>query len=143
MIAPDYTTPLTLELLPPGTREIAETIGLPATLKAVNAWGGSSVWIPAEWKVEALTVQRLIVVLGEEAAHALWGVYRNSSIDIAKCDAAIRVLRDQEIVERRAQGETVTKLALMNGLTERQIYSILADSLSNKVDDRQIGLFDE
>lgn len=120
--------------LPASLREVIEIIGLPATLKLVENWGGLiALYIPRNINTDHPLARQL----GLEAAFKLterWGgdYLRN----IPKATAALRAARNREIIARRAAGESAAKLALEYGVTERQIWNVQ----SNFVEDRQQNL---
>ncbi len=124
------------ELLPESLHEIADLIGLPATLKLVERWGGLiKLYIPLEITPE----HPLAVTLGWEAAQALVVTYGGDEIrNIPRCAAGIRTLRNVAIRTEHDAGVSAVRLALKHGLTERQIWTILGEETD---DDRQSALF--
>jgi hypothetical protein len=127
-----------LEDLPASARELVQAVGLQATLEIVERWGGVGLWIPVDLKPDGAPTRRLADAIGARAAKRLHAVYRGSLIAVPKCDRALRVLRDEEIRTRRAEGITVPSLAREYRLTERQIYNIAA---AEAVNDGQADLF--
>ena len=110
--------------LPASARALRERIGLAALQKLVAARGGSRVYVPMQPEV-GCTLARLI---GHEAARALAAEYGGEHIEIPKCDAALRALRDAELQKRIEAGESVSRVALDAGLTERHLRRILAQA---------------
>lgn len=121
--------------LPGVLQDIAELIGLPGTLKLVEAYGGVRLYVPKKLDAE----HDLARLLGLDHATTLAETYGGEDhFDIPRAVAATRAARDTCIRADRAAGMTHRELALANKLTERQIRTILGDEPE---DDRQIGLF--
>lgn len=121
--------------LPGVLQDIAELIGLPGTLKLVEAYGGVRLYVPK--KIDA--AHDLAILIGLDNATTLAETYGGEDhFDIPRAVAATRAARDTLIRADRAAGMTHRELALKNKLTERQIRTILGDEGE---DDRQIGLF--
>ena len=129
---------LALNDLPESLRELVDLIGLAATLKLVEHFGGLiSLYVPRE--IEAH--HPIAVALGITAARKLSSHYGTDCLrNIPRCVNGLRRIRDAEIRARRESGESAAKLALAFGLTERQIWTILAEE-RNAGDDKQAALF--
>lgn len=129
---------LSLDDLPGSLREIAELIGLPATLRLVEHYGGViALYIPREIEPD----HHLARALGVTAARKLASHYGTDSLrNIPRCVRGLRRLRDTEIRACRAAGESPPALALKFGLTERQIWTILAEGREG-ADGKQAALF--
>lgn len=126
---------LTLDDLPESLREVVELIGLSATLKLVEHYGGLiAVYVPREIEPD----HRLARDLGLAPARKLAGHYGGDCLrNIPRCVEGMRRIRDAEIRARRAEG--AARLALEFGLTERQIWTILGEG--DEPDARQAALF--
>ncbi len=126
--------------LPALLQEFVEVIGLPATLKLVEHFGGIRIRPPVA--IGELTAEHALVrALGLPAARALSLYTPGAEITVPRCLAAIRRVRDAEM--RRAHNEdgvTAARLARAHALTERQVYAILALPFDNE-DSRQAALF--
>ncbi len=119
--------------LPGVLQEIAELIGLPATLKLVESYGGVRLYVPKRIDDD----HALARLIGLDNARLLSDAYgAEEHFDIPRAVAATRAVRDMQI---RTDRKTMThrELALKYGLTERQIRNILQE----EDDDRQVGLF--
>lgn len=124
-----HSCDITISDLPDSLQDVAQTIGLAAALRLVDAYGGlTRLYIP-----QAIpTDHHLVRTIGANAAQALCKVYGGDELrNIPRCTAAIRKVRDAEIRVRRSKGVAAARLALEYGLTERQIWTILADIPSN------------
>ena len=107
--------------LPESLLDVARAIGMPATLKLVERFGGVRVYVP---RPEKITEDHVIArTIGFEGALALARICRNESIEIPRAARARRLARDRAI--RRESGAlSVRELALKYGLSERAIYGI-------------------
>jgi len=113
---------LNTDLLPESLRDIADVIGMAATLNLVKAYGGVRLWVP----VKLTPDHALVHAIGLQAARKLVEYCALEELWIPKAAAALRAVRDQTIRERRADGEQVARLALEYGLTDRRVWEILA-----------------
>lgn len=109
-------------LLPPQMRELVRLIGIPETLKLLQARGGLPTYIgkdPAR--------SQLCKVISEHAIRALSEVYGDTTLDLPKADKMIAQLRNLYIVRVRESGEkSGRQLAAELGLTWRMIKYISA-----------------
>lgn len=132
----DYAA-VQLEDLPESLREIIELIGMPATLSLVGRWGGVRLYIPERIRPDHVLAQ----TLGVDNARALSEIFARCEINVPKCDAALRRIRDREIRRLHFEdGWPAHRLARHYHLTERQVYTILAQSDASP-DDGQSSLF--
>jgi len=122
--------------LPPRAQEIVSVIGLGAFQKLVAWRGGVYIYVP----LTATAESELAAAIGIAAAKKLVAYYSGETLDIPKCDAALRAIRDESIRQRRRTGGEAEKtVALDVGLTARQVRRINA---GDHHDDRQEDLFD-
>lgn len=124
------TIKLDLKILPFIVQDIANLIGLPHALLLVDHYGGTSMWVPKEFKPDHV----LAKIVGAESAIKLIEEYGGENIEITKCEAALRTLRNDMI---RASDKSQSQLARQWQLTVRQIRNIQ----HGVVDDRQERLF--
>lgn len=126
---------LTLDDLPESLREVVDLVGLPATLKLVEHFGGAiAVYVPREIEAD----HPLAHAVGPAAARKLSSLYGGDYLrNIPRCARGLRRIRDVEIRARRTEG--AFRLALEFGLTERQIWTIFAED--DERDARQAALF--
>lgn len=127
---------LTLDDLPDSLREVVDLIGLAATLKLVEHFGGrTQLYVPREIEPDHPIVQ----AIGITAARKLATVYGADTLrNIPRCAEGLRRIRNTEIRARR--GESAATLALAYGLTERQIWTIRTED-DEGADARQAALF--
>lgn len=128
------TIKLDEKILPPLVRDIVKVIGLADTLKLVDHYGGTTMRVPVKFKPDHL----LCKIIGPASTVKLVEVFTGEALEIAKCDQAMRVIRNRLIVE----SDKIQKdLAREWGLTERQIRNIKSkDDLG--FDERQDRLFE-
>jgi Mor family transcriptional regulator len=123
--------------LPGVLKDIAALIGLPGTLRLVEAYGGVRLYVPKRIDAEHALAQ----LLGVESATQLAEVYGGElHFDIPRAVVATRAARDKSIRAERAAGSSHRALALQYRLSERQIRNVLGDT-PETADDRQVGLF--
>lgn len=120
--------------LPGILREIAELIGLAATLVLVKHYGGIRLYVPKQFDPN----HPITKIVGHEASVKLVETYGGiDHFDIPKGEIAVKAARDKQIRAERSGGATHASLAVKFGLTERQIRNICGP----EVDDRQVALF--
>lgn len=109
-----------IEDLPSRMRELARTIGLPATLKLVEEYGGTRIYVPKkpddDWA--------LIGLLGRSAAGKLTRAYGGEHLEVDRAVTAMRAARDRALIAD-ATVHSVTQLALKYKLTARAVWNIL------------------
>lgn len=127
-------TEIEARYLPPIVQEIADLIGLPATLKLVEAYGGTRLYVPKRFDPD----HPIVKLIGHELAALLFARFGGQDqFDVPRCVIAIKAARDKQIRAERRDGTTHARLAVKHGLSERQIRNILGP----EVDDNQMGLF--
>lgn len=128
---------MNLEHLPERARVIAELIGLPATLKLVERFGGVRVYVPQTMPPS----HALVDLLGADAAERLSRAFGGDEhFDVPRCTLAARRLRDAALIADFLDGTSHRALALKYRLTERAVRKIIARA-GITADDRQPELF--
>lgn len=121
--------------LPGILQDIADLIGLPATLKLVEHYGGGRLYVPKRFDPD----HPLVKIVGHANAARLVEAYGGEEhFDIPRNLASVLAARNARIRDDRAGGMSHRQLALHYQLTERQIRNVLVDEPE---DDRQAGLF--
>jgi len=123
--------------LPPTLAEIRDVIGLAATLRLVEAYGGITLRVP--WHFDP--AHPLVSVIGHAAAAALIERFAGERVYIARLAAATRALRNIEISQRFEAGTRVETLARDYHLSVRQIWNILKDPATLRTSPAQTDLF--
>lgn len=111
------------DLLPPTIQSIREVIGDADTLALIRAYGGTTIRIPAADNAEHSPIADVIGLGQLKRLISTLGGARYEYI--AKCDKALRILRDKKIVEDYLEGKSVNALALKHRLSDRAIEMIL------------------
>lgn len=122
-------------LLPESLHDLVDAIGLQATLRLVEAFGGCRIWVPAEIEED----HAIAKAVGFLAARKLAAHCGLSQLTIPRAVEAVRAARNVEIRTRRADGASTAELARDYALTERAIWRILA--ADDGPDPRQTTLF--
>lgn len=121
--------------LPGVLQAFSELIGMDATLRIVESYGGIRLHIPKRYDPD----HPLAKLIGHANAVRLSEEYGGEEhFDIPRCVAAARAARDAVIRAERANGATHRELALKHRMTERNIRNILG---VEEEDDRQVRLF--
>lgn len=116
---------MSLELLPPSARELAELIGLENALRVCELVGGLKPYIPAQMDEGHALFAQLAEAIGEAAAKQLFKQYGGDFLELPRCSAWARAARDAAILETT---RPIDELARANGLTRRRIFQIRARS---------------
>jgi hypothetical protein len=114
-------TALPRHLFPRSLLQIAEYCGDSVMLKLLEAFGGVHLHVPENIPAG----HRLAIILGADA-DKLAAAFGGETLFIPKADAARRAARDAVIRADRAEGASLSEIAIRHGLTERQIGSICA-----------------
>lgn len=122
------------ELLPRSVRDMSQRLGLSATLVVVEKLGGIS-WRVAEGRGGEGEARRaaLAELVGSDIEEQLHHHYAGEELYLAKCDAALRRLRDLQIHRRfeagvrqgRGARDLVAELAREYKLSDRWVWEIL------------------
>jgi len=106
-----------LKLLPKRTAELADVIGLAAALKLVERHGGRHIWVPKN----ASANHWLTELVGMEALEKICAYYGYSQLEIDRCAALVRAIKNQTILAEFNAGLTNGQLALKYNTSERNI----------------------
>lgn len=117
--------------LPGVLREICGLVGLHDTLKIVQHFGGTRLYIRQQFD----PTHPLVALIGHAQATKLWTL-KSGDVDIPKAEIAIKAVRDKRIRQERIGGIELARLAIKYHLTERQISNICR----GVTDDRQMPL---
>lgn len=112
---------ISIEDLPDTLAQVAEVIQLPATLRLVEHFGGSRVYVP----MKASQGHPLIRLIGASRASALCARFGGQHINVAHLVHRQLRTRDEEIQRGRASGLSARELARRFGISERQVYRAL------------------
>lgn len=120
-------TALANELLPPRLREFVRLIGLPATLRLIERYGGLRIYIPAHPAPD----HPLADLIGFDKLRALSAEYAIDGTGLRfvlpKAQRAFDAIRNERIRTDFSTGKSVRALAAEHSLVERQVARIVAD----------------
>ncbi len=120
--------------MPAMAREIAGLIGMPDTLRLVEALGGTTFPVPKRGnKLGELRFCMLEQAVGVVASDILCKQYGGTNLYIPRCADALRRARDTEIIRHfdteirtgRTGTEVVAELALRYRICDRRVWNIL------------------
>jgi hypothetical protein len=111
--------------LPKTAKDIVDIIGMNAAMALVRNWPGIPLKVPAGRRPAGIMMRRLAAVIGKEAALKFIRHYGGEVVVIPRCAVAIRVARDQCIINQYNNGVTAANLAREHKLTVRHIRLIL------------------
>jgi hypothetical protein len=120
--------------LPDAARELAAIIGMPKTIKLVEALGGTTFPVPKRaTKAGEVRFWALSDAVGDDAAQKLCQHYGGVKLYIPRCTEALRNARDRAIIQQfdqetakgRSGAEVVMELAMQYRLSDRRIWIIL------------------
>ena len=127
------TIQIDIKILPYVVQDIAHIIGLADTLKLVDYYKGRKMWVPAEFKPAHI----LCKIAGATSATKLIAEYGGETLEIPKCDHAMRAVRNVQIIKSH---QSQSQLAIEWALTVRQIRNIQGKE-NIGFDERQDSLF--
>lgn len=108
---------LNVELLPQMLQDLVAMIALPATMKIVEARGGTALYVPVKHLADN---HYLVQLIGREAAEILQGEYHGEELSIPTALKAMRAIRNAEIrAKRRHMSEAM--LAREYRMSDRNI----------------------
>lgn len=110
------------ELLPQSLAEVIDAVGMAPAMALVERAGGTRVYVPERIDGEHPLAQWM----GLDAAQALVERFGTDTLDVPRCLAGMRMVRDRRIRAERRAGASIRDLALRYRLTMRQVYTILA-----------------
>jgi hypothetical protein len=121
------------DLIPPRLQEIASYCGQQTAIVLLLNYPGVHVHVPKK----PHPGHRLAELLGTQAFSQLCEMFGDELLGIPRAAAAIRALRNQQILREFADGKSQASIAIKYGLTERQV-----NKICNAVPIRQLDIFD-
>lgn len=125
---------INLSTMPNSIVRLADSIGWPVALKLIECYPGMRLRVPVKLNPESMLVQQL----GEEGAQSLVKLCADEEVYIPKAKAHMLARRNALIVQEYTAGVKVPELVRKYGLTDRQIYNVLAMPV---VEQRQLNIF--
>lgn len=102
--------------------ELVQAIGLPATLRLVDAFGGVRVYFPNPTRVRVDS--DLARAIGADAVQRLAAMWPSTYVSLPQAAAYLRRERNRAI-HREKDAVSIRDLALKYELSERAVYSII------------------
>lgn len=124
------------DYLPPSLCELVDVIGLQATQSLVSEYGGVRLTVPTKMPEDHPLAQ----LLGVETARKLSHHYAQERLDVPNAKAAMLAVRNQNMRQEHADGDSARVLARRYRLTERRVWEILAEDAPSS---QQTDLFSE
>lgn len=125
----DTTVPLrsasNMDMLPKTARDLVEVIGLDATIDLVKMFGGDEITVPGLVDGESRMWDVLVECIGREAAVKLVARYRENRIYVPMCQAALRALRNQEIIAAFDAGEPFDAIRRRHKISRSYLFRLL------------------
>jgi hypothetical protein len=121
-----------LSQFPEIVQDLAEAIGLPATVRLVEQFPGVRLYVPKK------PTPGLIELIGQEPTEQLVAIYGGELVPIPRCVVALRARRNAQLFAARIAGKSLRELALAFALSERHVCRILVAGPDN---DAQLDLF--
>jgi len=134
---------LPLEHLPDSVHELISIIDVPLTLMLIEARAGRELSIPTAPHLSPWLVE----LIGYDAVEKLSHHYSGEKIDVPRCVAAMRAVRDHAIYSEKCAGASTCSLAFKYDFTTRGIRKVLArvkkndDTPDAEVNNPQASLF--
>jgi hypothetical protein len=114
--------------IPPLAQEIVDTIGIDGFLRLVKRYGGITIR-PGD--------QDLKNVLTTEQYKAFTHTYRNLKVYVPRLKAKQQAIIEAETNRLLSEGMTKTQVALMQGISERTVYTHQAKAKQHENDQQQ------
>lgn len=92
---------ISLDHLPRTARDLVDLIGLPATLRLIEARGGQMITVPKRKRAQGEALfEQLLELVGPEAAEKICQRYGGEYLTIPSCKRAAHAVRDAELQAR-------------------------------------------
>jgi hypothetical protein len=101
--------------------EIAQAIGLPATIELTRAYGGRTLHVPKAMP----SLHPLVLAIGAGAATVMSREFAGMALEIPAERTALIAQRNEAIILAYGQGMSVKGLAVDHGLSRKMIRKIL------------------
>ncbi|MDO8933549.1 MAG: Mor transcription activator family protein [Rhodocyclaceae bacterium] len=147
---------LSLDHLPRTARDLVELLGLPATLRLVESYGGKTIDVAKGKRARGIAqILEISERIGAIAAQKLAGRYGGAPLPVPSCKRAVLAMRDAALQARfdeltgagRSARSTVAMLVDEFGIGDSAIWRALkrpagaAAVLAKAVDSQQTDLF--
>lgn len=117
-----------LSHLPGSVQKLIALIGLPLTLRMVDEFGGTTLYL---YRSDAC-VEKLAAVVGAEAAQKIIRFFGNTPVTIATCKHSLVILRNRDILA------AFDRLTLREGFSARRAVQQIALGYTPQLHERTI-----
>lgn len=112
--------------LPPTVRNLVRLAGWRSALALVSEMPGARIYCPSAGPDEnSERWARVLELVGERAARAIYAEYRGGVLEIPNCRAAIAAARNRALRAQYDAGSAIEALCLAFGLSRRQVFTVL------------------
>ncbi|MBL4783009.1 MAG: hypothetical protein JKX92_12275 [Porticoccaceae bacterium] len=125
---------INVDLLPQLLRELADIIGLDATLKLTEEFPGVSVYVPDTPRPH----HKIALIIGFDNLVALSNIYGKDYLAMPKLDAATRQIKHALIRDMRGKLST-RQMALATGYTSRRVQQIKSENHAKSPQQEMFG----
>lgn len=117
--------------LPRLAQELMEVMGEEPAMQLINAMGGLYLCVPG-WPLKRVSsrFEALEKIVGTEAARKFAERWGNVEIQVPKCAAAMRMLRNRDITRRYEAGEPVQDICRRYDVSERHFWKLVKKDLA-------------
>lgn len=112
--------------LPRLARELIEVLGEMPAMQLINAMGGLYLCVPG-WPLarSSSRFDSLAEIVGEEAAIKYAERWGNVELQVPKCAASLRLVRNRDITRRYEAGEPVQDICRRYDVSERHFWKLV------------------
>lgn len=116
---------LSLAHLPRTARDLVDLIGLPATLRLVESYGGKTIDVAKGKRARGVAqIQEIAEKIGAVAAKKLAGRYGGAPLPVPRCKRAVLAMRDAALQAR------FDELTATGGHSARRAVALLVDEFA-------------
>lgn len=117
--------------LPRLAQELVEVMGEVPAMQLINAMGGLYLCVPG-WPLKRPSTRfdRLVEIVGEEAAIKYSERWGDVEIQVPKCAAAMRLVRNRDITRRYEAGEPVQDICRRYDVSERHFWKLVKKDIA-------------
>lgn len=109
------------DYLPDSVKELLTVISADAVMVLIKTYGGTRVQIPGSAYPEHTLVQQI----GQHNTEKLCARYGGTTLSIARCQSALTVIRDSQILKDARSGQSLAQIAIKNKMTEAGVSKAL------------------
>ncbi|RSZ35119.1 MULTISPECIES: Mor transcription activator family protein [unclassified Variovorax] len=118
-----------VDSLPKTAQALVDVIGIDATIDLVKMFAGDEIKIPEVVDGTSRMWAVLVECVGREAAVQLVGRFGGVSVYVAKCEAALKVHRNREIIQSYDAGEPFDAIRRRYKFSRSYLFRLLKKSV--------------